>query len=198
MNKSIVDKRVYKLVVCALFAALSYLAFVFIKIDIPTGAGKPIPIHIANSFPVIAALLIGGVYGGLAGSIGMTIADLTVPAYVTSAPKTFILKLLIGCIVGLVAHKIAKINLSNDSRYIFRWSLISAISGLLFNVIFDPVFGFLYNKYILGLQPQAAKILATYLAGITLINAIISVIIAVVVYNSIRPILKRSVLFIDE
>lgn len=46
--------------------------------------------HFGNVFCVLAALLIGGTWGGLAGAVGMTISDLTT-AYVTSAPKTFIL-----------------------------------------------------------------------------------------------------------
>ena len=60
--------------------------------------------------------LIGGVYGGLSGAIGMGIADLMDPVYITGAPKTFILKLCIGLITGLVAHKIAKINESTDKK----------------------------------------------------------------------------------
>ena len=39
---------------------------------------------------MLGALLLGGWYGGLAGSIGMTIADLMDPVYITGAPKTFI------------------------------------------------------------------------------------------------------------
>ena len=47
---------------------------------------------------MLGALLLGGWYGGLAGSIGMTIADLMDPVYITGAPKTFVLKLCIGLI----------------------------------------------------------------------------------------------------
>lgn len=32
--------------------------------------------HVGNAFCVLAALLLGGWYGGLAGAIGMTISDL--------------------------------------------------------------------------------------------------------------------------
>ena len=61
-----------------------------------------------------------GGYGGLAGAIGMTIADLLDPVYILVAPKTFVLKLCIGLITGLIAHKIAKISESNDKKYIFK------------------------------------------------------------------------------
>jgi len=69
-----------------------------------------------NAFCVLAALLLGGWYRGLAGAIGMTISDLLDPVYILGAPKTFILKLCIVLIVGLVAHKYAKIDQSNDKK----------------------------------------------------------------------------------
>jgi uncharacterized membrane protein len=67
-------------------AALCYIGFTFFKIDIPVGPEKT-AFHFGNVFCVLAALLIGGYWGGLAGAVGMTLADLTT-SYVTSAPKT--------------------------------------------------------------------------------------------------------------
>ena len=75
------------------------------------------------------------------------------PVYITGAPKTFVLKFCIGLIVGLVAHKIAKINESTDKKYVFKWSVIASIAGLAFNVVADPIVGYFYKQYILG-QPQ--------------------------------------------
>lgn len=108
---------------------------------------------------VLAALLLGGGYGGVAGSLGMTIADLLDPVYITSAPKTFILKLCIGLIAGFVAHKIAHITEDHDSRYIMKWSLIASVAGLGFNVVMDPIVGYFYKNYILGVESSAAKIM---------------------------------------
>jgi len=103
------QNQLYKITITGLMAALSYVAFTYIKIPIPVPGGDTVALHVGNAFCVLAALLLGGVYGGLAGSIGMTLADLMDPMYVTSAPKTFILKFLIGLIAGFVAHKIAHI-----------------------------------------------------------------------------------------
>ena len=64
-------------------AALCFVAFTYIKIPIPVPGGDTVALHIGNAFCVLAALLLGGVYGGLAGSLGMTIADLIDPTYVT-------------------------------------------------------------------------------------------------------------------
>ena len=189
MNKQI---RFKKLIQTALLAALCFVSFTYLQIKIPVPGGDATSLHIGNTFCVLAALLLGGWYGGLAGAIGMTIADLIDPVYIIVAPKTFILKLCIGLITGLIAHKIAKIGESNDSKYIFKWSLIASIAGLAFNVIADPIVGFFYKKYILGQPQDAAMILAKLSAATTFINAVVSVILVAIIYNAIRPILKKS------
>ena len=110
------NNTVVKLAETALLAALCYVSFTFLQIKIPVPGGDATSIHIGNAFCVLAALLLGGVYGGLAGAIGMGIADIMDPVYITGAPKTFVLKFCIGLIVGLVAHKVAKINESTDKK----------------------------------------------------------------------------------
>ena len=189
MNNQI---RFKKLIQTALLAALCFVSFTYLQIKIPVPGGDATSLHIGNTFCVLAALLLGGWYGGLAGAIGMTIADLIDPVYILVAPKTFILKLCIGLITGLIAHKIAKISESSDSKYIFKWSLIASIAGLAFNVIADPIVGFFYKQYILGQPQDAAMILAKLSAATTFINAVVSVILVVIIYNAIRPILKKS------
>ena len=189
MNNQI---RFKKLIQTALLAALCFVSFTYLQIKIPVPGGDATSLHIGNTFCVLAALLLGGWYGGLAGAIGMTIADLIDPVYILVAPKTFILKLCIGLITGLIAHKIAKISESSDSKYIFKWSLIAAIAGLAFNVIADPIVGFFYKQYILGQPQDAAMILAKLSAATTFINAVVSVILVVIIYNAIRPILKKA------
>lgn len=189
------NNQLYKLTVTGLMAALCYVAFTYIQIPIPVPGGDTVALHIGNAFCVLAALLLGGVYGGLAGSIGMTIADLLNPAYVTSAPKTFILKFLIGLIAGFVAHKIAHITEDHSKKYVFKWSLIASICGLGFNVIADPIFGYFYKNYFLGVPSPAAKIMSTWAGGVTAINAVVGTIVVVIVYNALRPILKKAGLF---
>ena len=189
MNNQI---RFKKLIQTALLAALCFVSFTYLQIKIPVPGGDATSLHIGNAFCVLAALLLGGWYGGIAGAIGMTIADLLDPVYILVAPKTFILKLCIGLITGLIAHRIAKIGESNDKRYIFKWSLLASVGGLAFNVVADPVVGFFYKQYILGQPQDAAAILAKLSAVTTFVNAVVSVILVVIIYNAIRPILKKS------
>ena len=186
------NETVIKLAQTALMASLCYVSFTFLQIKIPMPGGDATSLHIGNAFCVLGALILGGWYGGLAGAIGMSVADLMDPVYITGAPKTFVLKLCIGLITGLVAHRIAKINESTDRRYVARWSVIASVAGLAFNVIADPVVGFFYNQYILGQPQQMAEVLAKWGAAATFVNAVVSTILVGVLYNALRPVLLRA------
>ena len=185
------NETLIKLAQTGLMAALCFVAFAFLKINIPLPGGDATALHVGNAFCVLAALILGGWYGGLAGAIGMGIADVKDPVYITGAPKTFVLKLCIGLIVGLVAHRIARINESTDKRYVFRWSVIASVAGLGFNVIADPLAGFFYNQYILGQPQQMAEVLAKWSTASTFVNAVVSVVLVGVLYNALRPVLMK-------
>ena len=77
-----------KIALTGLMAALSYVVFTFLQIKIPLPGGDATSIHLGNAVCVLGALLLGGVYGGLGGAIGMTIGDLLDPVYIVYAPKT--------------------------------------------------------------------------------------------------------------
>ena len=185
-------QTVVKLAQTALLAALCFVSFTFLQIKIPMPGGDATSLHIGNAFCVLGALLLGGWYGGLAGAIGMTIADVLDPIYIVGAPKTFVLKLCIGLIVGFVAHRIGKINESTDKKYVFCWSVLASVAGLGFNVIADPLVGYFYKQYILGQPQELAQALAKMSAVATLFNAVVSVILVAVIYNAVRPVLIKS------
>lgn len=180
-----------KLCMAALFAALCYIGFTYCKIDISLGTEKT-AFHLGNVFCVLAALFLGGFWGGMAGAIGMTIADLTT-AYVTSAPKTFVLKLCIGLITGLLAHKVFHLSREGQRRVSLPVAtVISCAGGMAFNMVADPVVGYFYKTYVLGVPQEAASIWAKMGAMTTSVNAVIAVIAASIFYLALRPALKRS------
>ena len=176
----------------ALFAALCYIGFTYCKIDIPVGMEKT-AFHLGNVFCVLAALFLGGMWGGMAGAVGMTIADLTT-AYVTSAPKTFLLKLCIGLITGFVAHKIFKLSQDREDRKIplTAATAISCAAGMAFNVVADPLVGYFYKMYVLGVPQEAASIWAKIGAVTTSVNAVVAVIAATVLYMALCKPMKRT------
>ena len=182
--------QLMRIVLCGLIAALSYVVFTFLQIKIPLPGGDQTSIHLGNAVCVLGALLLGGPLGGLGGALGMTIGDLFDPKYITYAPKTFILKLCIGLITGLVAHRIGKITKTEEPKHIFRYTLLSSIAGLLFNVIFDPLVGYYYKLLILG-RPAAELTLAWNITA-TAINAVTSTIVAVALYMVLRPAMKKA------
>lgn len=186
------NETMIKLAQTALVAALCYVTFTFLQIKIPMPGGDATSLHLGNAVCVLGALLLGGWYGGIAGAIGMSIADIMDPVYITVAPKTFVLKLCIGLIVGLVAHRIAKINESTDKKYVCKWSIIASIAGLGFNVLADPLVGYFYKQWILGQPQEMAEVLAKWSMATTFVNAVVSVVLVSVVYNALRPVLLRS------
>ncbi len=184
-----------RIVFTGLLAALSYVVFTFLQIRITLPGGDATSIHLGNAVCVLGALLLGGFYGGLGGAIGMTIGDLFDPVYIMYAPKTFLLKLCIGLITGIVAHRIGHINEQTDHKKILKWAILGAVAGLLFNVIFDPLVGYFYKLLILG-KPAAELTLAWNVAS-TSINAVTSTIVSVVVYMALRPALRKAGLIFD-
>jgi uncharacterized membrane protein len=184
-------QHIRKVVFAALMAALCYIGFAFFRIDIPVGSEKT-AFHLGNVFCVLAALLLGGFWGGMSGAVGLTIADLT-SGYVTSAPKTFLLKLCIGLVSGFVAHKLLHISRDTHRKISLpAAAFLSSLAGMAFNVVADPVVGYFYKTYILGVPQDVAAIWAKMGAVTTLVNAIVAVIVATVFYVALRPALKRS------
>ena len=184
-----------RLAQAGLLAALCYIGFAFFKIDIPVGTEKT-AFHFGNVFCVLAALLLGGYWGGLAGAIGMTIGDLTT-SYVTSAPKTFLLKLCIGLIVGFVAHKIFKLSRDHSAKYVTGVTILSCVCGMAFNIVADPLVGYFYKMYLLGVPQDLSKALAKISALTTSVNAVVAVIAASIFYLALRPALKKAGLFVN-
>ena len=185
------SKKTLTLAMAALFAALCYIGFSYFRIDIPVGTEKT-AFHMGNVFCVLAALFIGGFWGGLSGAVGMTIADLTT-GYVTSAPKTFLLKLCIGLVAGLLAHKVFHISRDEERKVpLSVATVLSCTAGMAFNVVADPIVGYFYKTYILGVPQEAAAIWAKMGAVTTLVNAVVAVVAASIFYLALRPALKHT------
>lgn len=183
---------IHTLTMAAMFAALCYVGFAFFQIKIPVGDSST-SFHLGNVFCVLAALLIGPLWGGLSGAVGMTIGDLLDPVYITSAPKTFLLKLGIGLIAGTVAHKVFCLSQDKARKVPLTAAVaLSCCAGMAFNIVADPLVGYFYKMYIMGVPQDAATILAKMSAVTTSVNAVIAVIAASIFYMALRPILKRS------
>lgn len=178
------NKSVLRLTITAILTALCYVSFAVLKITIPTPLGYT-SFHLGNVMCVVAALLLGGVTGGLVGAIGMGIGDILDPVYIMIAPKTIILKMMIGLVVGAFGHKLFKIN-TLEGKKLTTAVIVSSASGMIANMIGEPVFGYFYYKYVLNAPDKALKALLGYNLVSTSINAILTVVIATTIYLVLR------------
>ena len=182
-----------KLVFAGIFAALTYIVFTFLSIPIPTIAGDKVTVHLGNAFCVLGALILGSFYGGAGGALGLTIADLMDPVYIVQAPITFVIKFLMGILVGTIAHKMGHISTEKDLAKVFRWTVAAVVAGLLFNAVCDPTIRYFYKILILG--KPAAEVSFAINIGVTAINSVVSAFIATGLYMSLRAPLKKTGLF---
>lgn len=178
------------LAMASLFAALCFVGCTYFKIPIP---GSTSFFHFGNTFCVLGALFLGGFWGGMAGSVGMTISDLFT-GHIDSAPRTFFLKLCIGLIAGAVAHRVFHISESRENRKISLpvATVVSCSAGMAFNVIADPLVGYFYKMYVMGIPQDIASSLQKIATVATAVNAVIAVIAATIFYLALRPALTSA------
>jgi len=184
--------RIQKLSITALMAALCYIGFAFIKIKIPTPTGYT-SFHMGNVFCCLAALLLDGVSGGIAGAIGMCIGDLLDPVYILTTPKTLILKFFIGFITGNVAHKVFHIK-NKTGKELLIASIISISCGMLFNIVGEPTISYLYYDLILDNATKAQSYLTIGKWVTTTVNSVVAIVVGTVIYVSLAsrlPFLKQ-------
>ena len=189
------EETLKKMVCAGIFAAITYVVFTFLSIPIPTIGGGKVTVHLGNAFCVLGALILGSMYGGLGGALGLTIADLIDPVYIVEAPITFVIKLLMGLLVGLIAHKAGHITTETSHKKVVGWTIAAAVIGLTFNAVCDPTIRYFYKILILG-KPAAEVSFAINL-GVTVINSVVSAVVAVALYFAVRTPLKKIGMFFE-
>ena len=98
------DNKIRKMTLSALFMALTCVATMIIKIPTPGTGGY---VHLGDAFVILSGILLGPVYGAIAGGIGSALADL-LGGYFIYVSITLIVKAAMAAGVGLIYHKYAK------------------------------------------------------------------------------------------
>ena len=195
---SVLYKRTFttkEMALTGVMAALSLVAYLFFRVPFYGGSS----FHLGNTFTALTALLLDGVSGGLAGAIGLALADVVAgdPGY---AITTFILKFIIGLVCGAVSHKVIHLRTfptDNKLKYVAAVTA-SAFSGLLVNVFTDPFIGYFRNLYIFGQPAEFVSVVTKIASGVTLVNSLLSTVCAVVLYIALRPALEKAHLLPKE
>ena len=186
---------VQKISMIGVMAGLSFVAYEFFRIPFAGGSS----FHLGNTFTALTALLLDGVSGGLAGAVGLALADVLAgdPGY---AFTTFILKFIIGVVCGATAHRLLHTRsgkADGGPGYLLRVTG-AAFSGLFVNVFTDPLLGYFRDRYIFGQTVEVASVLVKVTGGVTLVNSLVSTVCAVVLYLALEPALQRAHLLPKE
>lgn len=104
------NNNLKKLILAALFAALSCVATMSIRIPTPGTGGY---IHPGDAIVILSGVILGPVWGFLAGGIGSALSDL-IGGYFVYVPITFVIKGLVALAAGLLYQKVGK---AQKSRY---------------------------------------------------------------------------------
>lgn len=176
MNKNLTTK---KLIYVALFTALVYIFSRFFQIPVVTPFGQT-RFHLGNVFCLLAGILMGPGFGGLAAGLGSALFDLFDPVYFTSAPITFVTKFALAFVAGAIYRK--RSELVDKKRLV-----LAAILGQLTYVFLYLLKTYITNKFVMGFTNEAVMAELIPKAGVSLFNALISVIIAFILA---MPLLK--------
>lgn len=179
------NKNVTMLTLSAMLAALAFICFSYLRIEIPMGGGMTGKIYIGHTFILLSAFLFGAKYGGLTGAVGLSLADV-LAGYVTSAPPTFIAKFILGLSASLMANQIFHLNAVTNKRTLYLLSGAAGTVACLVNVITEPVIRYVFKAYVLG-YPVAIAYLASVNCAVSMaISAVPSVVLASFLYVTFR------------
>lgn len=148
-----------RLVMSSLFAAIVFLATVILKMPSFVGGGY---INLGDSVILISAFLLDPISSGLAAGIGSFIADLVVGASVYAVP-TFIIKFLIGFVVGNMFKKMSstKINLSRIIMCGIVGELIMVLGYFLYEIFLYGISTALASSLLALVQASASVLVFT-------------------------------------
>lgn len=102
-KKNTFRERLLKLVISGMFAAL--ICVMTMVVEIPVGGDGFV--HLGDCFILIAAWVLGPVYGFAAAGIGSAFAD-QFSGYSHYVPGTFVIKGLMAVVAALIAHAFIK------------------------------------------------------------------------------------------
>ncbi|MDO5046930.1 MAG: ECF transporter S component [Anaerococcus sp.] len=166
------------LVYGAFFTALVYIFSRFFQIPIVTPFGQT-RFHLGNVFCLLAGITLGKGLGGLSAGLGSAIFDLLDPVYFTAAPITFITKFAMAFVAGLIFER---------GSFSKKRLVIANILGQITYVFLYLLQTYIKNRFVMDFTSQAILAELIPKAGVSLFNALISVIIASILA---LPLLKR-------
>ena len=175
-------------IVTGLMAALVFV-FTYLHIDIPTPLSNTM-LHLGNVMSLLAAMLFGGVRGGLAAGLGSMIYDMMDPRYISTCWLTFLMKFAMGYVAGKLCEKLKKKTPLTCG--------LAAFAGSLVYVLLYMAKTYIFNLYIYGYEKDVVLMTTFTKGGASLVNGIIAAVGASLLYAAVSPALANAGLIEKE
>ena len=177
---------VREITMVGVMAALVFVASrISFPVILPIGETR---IHLGNIFCLTAGFVLGDISGGLAAGIGSMFFDLFDPKYFTSAPFTLVFKFIMAFVCAKIAYSGGKKAMN------VPLNVLAGVTGSLIYMILHLGKTFI-EGVMLGAETGAALMLVIQKMGISSLNAVMAIIIAVPFSMSVNAILRKSNIF---
>lgn len=169
---------------CGIMAAAVYVASVFLQVPIPTAIDNT-RLHMGNVMCLLSGMLLGPLQGGLAAGIGSMFFDLTNPAYIASAPFTFLFKFIMAWICGKTV--------SGGPAHLRQRYILGGMAGAFSYVILYLAKSFIGQRFVLGLPVEAVMLTTAQKTVVSVANAVVACLVAVPLGLALRPLMKKLI-----
>lgn len=158
-NREYSKSKTRDMVESALLIALVFIATAFINIRLPISANGGL-VHLGSVMACIASIVFGKKKGALAGAIGMGLFDLT-SGWVLWAPFTFIIRGLVGYVLGYIAY----LNNKNGENFLYNLAGL-IVSGILMIAGYYVTEVILYGNLLAPIASVPGDVVQVISAGI--------------------------------
>lgn len=167
------------LIFTALWAAIIFVGISLIRVPIPALVGRPF-LHFGNTLTVLAILLLGGWYGGLAGAIGLGLFDV-LNGYAATAWLTVLEVIVLALVVSgcfkLMDHK------DQPRWHIILLAVIAGVTKLVTSYLVGIV-----EAMMAGTTFKVAIVAAFVSLPATAINSLTTIIMVPILYYLLKNI----------
>ena len=179
-----------RIAMTALMAALTIVGSA-IRVTIPVDIAGTTSFHLGNIMCALGGILLGPWYGALSAGLGSALYDMMNPLYISEAWITFLTKAAYGLAAGLVIR-------CGPKPWTYARATIATIAGaFVYAALYLAKTCFYSGMLLKGLPLEAAALTVVTKLPATAFNAVVAIIFAPILAESIRRALEQNRLSID-
>lgn len=174
------------MLMCAFFAALTFLGIQMFRIPLPAAVGTPF-VHFGHIFVVMGVLLQDGKRGAISGTLGFIIFDL-LNGFIVDIPQVFIETIIKCLIIGWIMQRFKK--RARQDKTVYKKVFVCAIVYGVMNVVIELVAGTI-KLLLFGSGVSAAVLGSLTSLPATVINSVFMIVVVGIIYQPVEKILRK-------